>query len=451
MTPPLPATIKADQDRAARIRQYELNRRYYRGDHQLLRDARRGTKPAPRNYTGLFVDTIAAHMGRASVNFGDGKTPNTLDSFVETTLAAEDIEQLDFDAELACSIDGDAAFKVTWDDVERRVRVVNVDAATLWVRGRPDDPNTTEIVAQQYMIRPEDFPVMFPGRVIRTARAAIATEAWTIDRWQIWLDGDLELDEPNPYGFNPYVIYPNIRQPGQTWGTGDPERLIRLQDRLNQATHDRDMLMRVAGNVVILENVTGGDDIAVVPGAIWDLPEGAKAYILDMLQGNLIGQHLAHTNEIRASLHDIARVPATALGNTGRTLSGAALAKELQPLVRLVARKRLSRSAALRRRAELIVALGAKYAGLADRPDRPPSVVWTDPIPSDRADDLANAQAEISLGRDLEAVLSEIGVEDPPAELRARARQIREGLGGPIGTTGKPQPTDPAAAAAGSD
>lgn len=41
-----------------------------------------------------------------------------------------------------------------------------------------------------------------------------------------------------------------------------------------------------SGNpIAVLENVTEAQDIAVAPGAVWEVPEKARAYLLDLLQG----------------------------------------------------------------------------------------------------------------------------------------------------------------------
>ena len=443
---PLPALIRADKARADRVKQYQTNRRYYDGQH-TFRQPLKNPRPIARNFVGLFVDTAASHMGSPTISWAaPGKNTTVWDDYVASAIEHNGGEQLLYDSELACSIDGDAAWKTTWNDRDGLVNVAQVDAATLWASGRPDDPRAIESVAQQYTMAPRDAPVMFPGRVVSLAKAITVTEEWSTERWRVWFDDTLMSDEPNPYGFIPYVIYPNVRTPGSVWGNGDPERLQPVQDRLNEAGWDKDKLMTLAGSIVVLQGVDGEGDIRVAPGVIWELPDAASATVLDMLQGNALRAHHEHMDEIRSVLHQLARVPEAALGdNTGTApLSGAALAIKLQPLVRLVARKRLSRTAALQRLATHIVALGAKFGALADPPPGAPSVTWTDAIPSDRADDLSAAEAELRLGRSHAAVLSSIGVEDPAAELRTRAAE-NKALGETIDRTGpQPAPAAPA-------
>lgn len=432
----LPELIAADTELAARQARYTENRRYYSGEHPIRRS--RQTYRTERNYAALFVDTVAAHMGNARASFGDGPEADALEGFVAEALEAEDGELLDYDAETAASVDGDGCFKVTWDDQERRVRVARVDVSRVWARGRPDNPTEHETIAEQYELTDLDAPIMFgtdhAARIVASLgqrRKGTITEAWTARSWQVWLDRELMLEEPNPYGgILPYVLYPNWRKPGEAWGTGDIDRVKRLQDLANNASNDLDWVAALAGQVVVLEGAEAGN-LTIKPGAVWELPEDAKAYVLDLLAGGALTQRLEYVRDVRDELFTIARIPRTALGDSTRDVSGFALQIQLGPLIRLVHRKRLNRTAALRRRARLIARLGQLFAGLPETA-LAPRVIWDDTIPSDRSDDLANAETELRLGRDLTAVLREIGVEDPEAELAARLQQIQGGLAAPV-------------------
>jgi hypothetical protein len=103
----------------------------------------------------------------------------------------------------------------------------------------------------------------------------------------------------------------------------------------------------------VLENVTEAQDIAVQPGAVWEIPEKARAYLLDLLQGGGVGLHVDFANLVLRSFHDLAEVPRSAFGETKQPLSGVALEMELDPLLKKIARKRLIRGAAFRRRNEM--------------------------------------------------------------------------------------------------
>lgn len=428
MTVPLPKLISSDTAYSTRLERYAENRRLYAGEHvQREQRNRRPRYRSPRNYIGLFADTIVAHMGAPHVSFGVGEPADTMDAYHAATLAANDAEQMDYDAEVGATVTGDGVWKVTYDEGAHRPRVVAVDPARVWAQPQPGDPHTPALIAEQYQLAPDEFPAVFgPNLKPGTTRPALMTEAWTDDSWQIWENNELRLDEPNPYGVNPYVLYPNIRTATPSlWGVGDPWRLRDLQDTLNQANEDLDAEMRLAGTIVVLEGVTDSSDIAVQPGSIWTLPEEAKAYLLDYFGSGGPAARLTYAASVRRDMHALARIPEDALGATeglaAGNLSGIALQVRLGPLIRLVARKRLYRSAALRRRAQLIAALGVQFDGLpALDPGTVPAVTWTEAVPSNRADELSNGETELRLGRSRAAVLRSVGVEDPGAELAAR-------------------------------
>ena len=108
------------------------------------------------------------------------------------------------------------------------------------------------------------------------------------------------------------------------------------------------MILELSGNpVAVLENVTESQDIAVQPGAVWELPERARAYLLDLLQGGGVNLHVEYVNLLYRTLHDLGEAPRTSFGDSGRNLSGVALNIELDPLLKKVQRKRQLRPLSL--------------------------------------------------------------------------------------------------------
>src|SRR5439155_4614563 len=101
-------------------------------------------------------------------------------------------------------------------------------------------------------------------------------------------------------------IYPNLPRPKQFWGVSDIEPLREPLAELNRALTQLSRILELSGNpIAVLENVEEARDIAVQPGAVWELPEQARAYLLDLLQGGGAGLHLEFTNLLR-TFHDLA-------------------------------------------------------------------------------------------------------------------------------------------------
>jgi hypothetical protein len=145
------------------------------------------------------------------------------------------------------------------------------------------------------------------------------------------------------------------------------------------------MILELSGNpIAVLENVTEAQDIAVQPGAVWEVPERAKAYLLDLLQGGGAGLHIDFANLVLRAFHDLAEVPRSAFGETRQPLSGVALEMELDPLLKKIARKRLTRGAAFRRRNEMALRILEQHTGESFAPRRT-RVVWGPVLPQDRS------------------------------------------------------------------
>ncbi len=166
----------------------------------------------------------------------------------------------------------------------------------------------------------------------------------------------------------------------------------------------------------MLENVTEAQDIAVQPGAVWEIPEKARAYLLDLLQGGGASLHVEYANLVLRVLHDLAEVPRSAFGETHQALSGIAFQMELDPLLKKVQRKRLIRGAAFRRRNEMILRLLEQHTGETYAPYRT-RVVWPQSMPQDRSRLVDEEARLVSSGihsRRTAAVM--LDVADPDAE-----------------------------------
>jgi len=120
----------------------------------------------------------------------------------------------------------------------------------------------------------------------------VVTEVWTAKTFDLFLDNDPMESKPNPYGFIPFVIFPNLCEPKKFWGSSDIPSLVQPQRELNRALSQLSRILELSGNpIAVLENIASAEDIKVQPGALWTIPEDAKAYLLDLLQGGGVRLH----------------------------------------------------------------------------------------------------------------------------------------------------------------
>ncbi|MFQ5872857.1 MAG: phage portal protein, partial [Dehalococcoidia bacterium] len=266
-------------------------------------------------------------------------------------------------------------------------------------------------------------------------RDSTVVEVWTDHLFELWLDNTLVESKPNPYGFIPFVIYPNIRQPKQFWGVSDLEPIKESLRELNRALSQLSMILELSGNpIAVLENITEAHDIAVQPGAVWELPENARAYLLDLLQGGGVRLHVDYVDLIYRTLHDLAESPRTAFGENRQGLSGVALQMELDPLLKKIQRKRLIRQAALRRRNEMILRILEQHTGQSFAPptsspsDRPRTyrsrIIWGPLLPQDRSRLVDDQRVLVATGiHSRRRAAAALGVEEPEEEF---ARWLEE-------------------------
>ena len=435
---------------ADRLRRYTENLAFYGGDQWPASMTRQKNRRLVFNYAKAIVDKTTSYLV-SGLNFAVDAVDDTPEAAeraraTERALAAvydaNQLDQLDFDTEVDAAVLGDGAYKVTWDAEERRVRVSAPDVQGLFAWWRGDDVGRVWRIASRYTIDAASASALYGIAAPRGARVRSAAtrpgvemvEVWTAREFELWADGARIEQRENPYGFIPFVLYPNLREPKQFWGVSDLPVIKEPVRELNRALTQLSMILELSGNpIAVLENVSESADIAVMPGAVWELPERARAYLLDLLQGGGVKLHADYVDLVYRALHDLGESPRTAFGENRAGLSGIALNVELDPLLKKIQRKRLIRGAAYRRRNEMILRILEQYAqpAVSYAPYRS-RIVWGSVLPLDRSRLVEEERALVAAGiHSRRRAADELGVEDPEGEFRRWLAEERDaGVGG---------------------
>ena len=133
------------------------------------------------------------------------------------------------------------------------------------------------------------------------------------------------------------------------------------------------------------------------------------------------------------AIFEVSETPRTAFGDAGRVLSGVALETELRPLIQKTLRRRVTWTAALRRRNALILRLAEQFGYAEAQPGAfapyRSRVVWPPMVPKDDAQEVANNVALVQAGlRSHRTAMDALGTENPEAEV-ARVVEDRAVLG----------------------
>jgi hypothetical protein len=334
---------------------------------------------------------------------------------LEQTYADNRLEQLDFDTETDCAILGDACYKVTWDTANKRVRITAPDVSGIYAWWAGDDSSKIWRVASRYSLSADESAMLYGVKA--KEKAVKITEVWTENLFELWADNNLIEKKINPYGFIPFVIFPNLREPKKFWGKSDINQLAEPQCELNRAINQLARILELSGNpIAVLENVEESEDIAVSPGAVWNIPEEAKAYLLDLLQGGGVNLHIEYINLLYRTLHDLGESPRATFGTTSGNTSGVALEIEMQPLLQKVWRKRLIRNTVYCERNRLALKLFSTYTG-EDFGNLNLRMVWSPVLPRDMAGLAANEQILVQNGiHSRRTAMSQIGIKHPDSE-----------------------------------
>lgn len=405
-----------------RLKRYRELLDFYHGKHWEGRE-RWGEKRLTFNYAKVFIDKVTSYL-ISGISFAVEAVDDSAEARARAQRAEaalyrvyeeNNLEQLDLDTEIDCAILGDAGYKVIWDSEMKRVRVTSPDIQGIYAWWLGDDISRVWRVASRYNLSAEETELLY--KVKPKSKTASIVELWTDREFELYLDNALVEKKPNPYGFIPFIIFPNLREPKKFWGMSDLPQIMEPQQELNRAVSQLSRILELSGNpIAVLENVEEAQDIAVRPGAVWNVPEESKAYLLDLLQGGGVRLHIDYIDLLYRILHDVSESPRAAFGGTGRDLSGVAMQIELQPLLQKVRRKRLIRSAAYKRRSELVLKLLEKYQGEKFGDNRL-RVVWGPVLPQDMSRLVSDEQILVQTGiHSRRRAMDEVNVKDPEME-----------------------------------
>ncbi len=456
----LAATLSASDQ--ARLRRYAEQLEFYNGRHWSR--PRQGRSNLVLNYARTIVDKGASYLLGREINFAvpaAGDSPEeharaaTAEALLYQVYEENDLEAVDLQGALNGAILGDTVFKVYWEQSfdrgeDGRIRVVNIDPFTFFPQWAEDDPSMLLSVRLIYRLSAVEASRRWPdegtGGTCKSpiplgererARGHVhegegsspsprlrvfASPCQVVEEWtphQLTLTaGDREVVRaPNPYGFIPFVHIPNARPANEFWGISDLKELISLNRELNERMSDMSDVIRFHSDPpVIFKGVMEHSNLAVGPGTVWDIPEGAGVELLEW-KGQAPAVH-EHIERVMRALHDVAETPKTAFGDSGRLLSGVALETELQPLIQKTLRKRIWWNAGLRRRNRYILRI-AEMKGLGSFAPYRSRVLWPPLLPADNDAEVRNNVALVSAGlRSRRTAMDRLGEESPETELR---------------------------------
>ncbi len=413
--------VRRDTDR---MRRYRDLLDFYQGTQWQGRE-RLKEKRLTFNYSRVVIDKMTSFLmsGVKFVVDPVENSPEVKEQARRAEIALQQVyeenglEQLDFETEIDCAVLGDACYKVTWDTETSGVRVTAPDIQGIYLWHAGDDVSRIWRVASKYALDNEFASVIY--NVKPKGKTATVVELWTADDFELWVDDARIEKKANPYGFIPFVIFPNLREPKKTWGISDLAQIMEPQREFNRAMSQLSRILELSGNpIAVLENVEESEDIAVKPGAVWNIPEDAKAYLLDLLQGGGVQLHIDYINLLYRTLHDVSEAPRAAFGGTEKDLSGVALEIDLQPVLQKVNRKRAIRTVAYNQRNRMVLKLLGKYHG-DDFGNYHLRVVWSPVMPRDMARLVVNEQVMVQGGiHSRRTAMDEVGVKDPENEFK---------------------------------
>ena len=432
--PPAPAVLGALGSIEDGIRRagYQAFMDFYEGRQWTTRPRRTTDTRTTVNYARPMVRKAVSYSLAEPVTHSIPKTATLSEEAAQLAerslndaLAGAGANDLDAQLLTDASVYGDAALKVTWDHDVGALSLAAVHPNELLIWTDPRSPNEPIRAVHGYYLQGLSIAKHFG--LPKSIEAGASTrelypvlEDWTADTWSVTVNGWPVLAIKNPYGFVPYVPLINEPATGRQWGTSDLVDMIDICRELNKRISTLGDILNLSGApIAVLENVSGTEGIEAAPGAKWELPEGAKAYLLDLLAGGGVQLHIDTINTLKTQLHDIAETPKSAFGDSGRALSGVAIAFDIQPLTQKVKRKRRALDRFYRARNRRVLSLLQQFGGAPVSADMITLPIYPPILPSDEEAMAKTAAMLVGSGiKSRRTASAELGVADPEEELK---------------------------------
>jgi hypothetical protein len=202
----------------ARMAAYQRNLDFYHGDQWQTHSR---SRQLVFNYARVAVDKVTSYLvaGLGTACYpadpstgADAEVKAAIDraeALLQRVREDNGLDALDYETEVDCAILGDGCYKVTWDADARRIRVTAPPVTGLYAWWYGDDPSQLWRVASRYRLPREDLAALHGVSIAQ--REAYVTELWTSSELALYVDDSLFERKANPYGFIPFVIFPNLK------------------------------------------------------------------------------------------------------------------------------------------------------------------------------------------------------------------------------------------------
>jgi hypothetical protein len=249
---------------------------------------------------------------------------------------------------------------------------------------------------------------------------------WDEEANMILVNGEVVQYVKHNWGFNPWIIIPNIHLPNKPWGISDVDFLIEPQVEYNEASNDERDFIRAAVNIkYVAKNMedfdpesikTGSGQVIFIQGDDSDfaaMPQPVNTFPAD-----------TYLTRVTKVLHDLG-IPEVTFGSAGGD-SGRSKAIDYQSMVDVIEDKRRSWLLAMNEICKRIQILGYKYfpQDFFKNPDdnkfevRPVELDWSDIVPLTSSERIVNVVNKVQAGIiSFATALKELGYKDVDAEI----------------------------------
>ena len=386
------------------------NREYYSGrqNKQLVVKSGKTDDNILANLVGLAVDRSVAHTFAGGVEFDLGEGAEAQQEYIDNLWEVNHKDLLLVDAGISGAVYGTGYIKIAPDGkldpytnaLYPRLIVLNPEFMTIEV----DEQDSSEIEAYiiKYTISEEDGATVYRETTRRANEDdAGDTEEYQADTWVVVFEKQRDMVSGVnwetisktgwPYDFPPIINWKNQPSLNNVYGSSDLDDILLLQDKNNFVLSNLQKMVRLQAHKQMWGRGIGDkDQLNVGPDQLIKLSgQDAELGFLD-LTADITGS-LAYAQDLRQMLFDITReVDISSITDKLGALTNFGLRVLYSDSLAKVDIKRMLFGEMLEELNRRLLVL----AGNEGEASRPGEVVWHDPLPSNRSEDI-QADAEL--------------------------------------------------------
>ena len=357
------------------------------------------------NLCGLAVDRSVSRVLSGGVEFDYGEGNDALLEYIDAVYSANHKDIWLNNAALSGAVYGTGYVKIIPEGIldlytgEKKPRLVVLNSEYLTINVSEEDSEKVESYVIEYTLKDDDGNSATSYRETTRPAKEEEIEGESANTWIVISEirkGEMGTWQPNPekppvhwpYDFPPIIHWKNLPSLNDVYGSSDLDDILGVQDKNNFTMSNLQKMVRLQAHQQLwMAGISPTDKYEVGPDKLIKLTD-PNAQLNAVASGANIEGSLSYSHDLRQVIFDLAReLDVTSMADKIGALTNFGL--------RVLASDSLDKCNTKRMLfGEMLMELNRRLLILAGLAPVPCAIIWSDPLPRNKAEDI---QSDIEL------------------------------------------------------